>query len=102
MLNTPDALDGLIANLTSLEVLHRIPVTRRKAAIQHLFERVDVGEGGKIEKLYAKPWAARAFGILLSSLKSMYQQYPRQDLNPDSEHLFWLANKTEIDTDKRQ
>ena len=55
---------------------------RRKRALQHLFERIEIDARGAFVRLLPHPWARQAFGDLIGALRNVYPKYPRQDLNP--------------------
>lgn len=83
MANNTSQVDEVMGMLEDLgRVLRAIPIVRRKRAIQHMFDRVDLDEGGNIAKLHPAPWARAEFGLLVAAIKR-YQSRPRQGLSID-------------------
>lgn len=94
----PTDIDVLIDALATLgQAIRAIPVPRRKRALGHVFERIEIDGEGRIKAIYAKPWAQQAFKLVLSSFLSLYQSRPRQDSNTElvqpveRDSLFWFA-----------
>ncbi len=82
-MNTPTDIDQLMQALTNVgATLKLISPERRKRAIQHLFQRVEINAQGEIVRLQPHEWAHQAFGHLVGALRNVYLRYPRQDLNP--------------------
>lgn len=95
-LSRPTDVMQLIEAIGALgEALDRLPVARRKRAIQHLFDRFDIGEDGRIARITPAPWARDAFGLMLEAI-SRYHERPRQDLNSELVSLFWFASRVTV------
>jgi len=74
------------------EVIERLPIARRKRAIQHLFDRIEIGADGRIARIIPAPPVRDAFGLVIEAMHH-YQERPRQDLSNDLVSLFWFADR---------
>lgn len=71
-MRAPDDVERIMGALTDLAAaIESMAPAKRKLAIQHIFERVDVSREGAIERLYLREWARAAFTDLAQCVSIM-------------------------------